>query len=186
MKGCRSFTDEETVAISGSLCARDKALFILGIKTGLRISEMLSLRIEDVYCHGTIVSFFSVKKRHTKGKMESRTMPLHPLAKQAIEQYLTERGAWEPSEALFLSERGSHAISRVQAWRVLHGTARRLDLQGTIGTHSLRKTFAQKIYNALDKDIVKTSKALGHKSLNNTVSYLSFLEEDIHKAILGL
>ncbi len=50
----------------------------------------------------------------------------------------------------------------------------------------MRKTFADKIYDRLGHDLIKTQKALGHKNINSTVSYLSFREEEIDEAILGL
>jgi integrase len=52
MKGCRPLTDEEVVLVQqsfgGIYAARDKALFLLGVKSGFRISELLSLQVGDV------------------------------------------------------------------------------------------------------------------------------------------
>ena len=50
----------------------------------------------------------------------------------------------------------------------------------------MRKSFANRIYEKLNHDLVKTKKALGHKNINSTVSYLSFREEEIDEAILAL
>ena len=57
---------------------------------------------------------------------------------------------------------------------------------GKLGTHSMRKTFADRIYDRLDGDLAKTQKALGHKNINSTVQYLSFREEEIDEAILAI
>ncbi len=52
--------------------------------------------------------------------------------------------------------------------------------------HAMRKTFANKVHVLLGRDLVKTQRALGHKNVSSTVSYLSFLEEEIDEAILAL
>jgi integrase len=49
----------------------------------------------------------------------------------------------------------------------------------------MRKTFANRMYDKLGHDLVKTQRALGHKNINSTVAYLSFREEDIAAAILA-
>ncbi len=59
-------------------------------------------------------------------------------------------------------------------------------LGGTLGTHAMRKTFANNVHVLLGRDLVKTQRALGHKNVSSTVSYLSFLEEEIDEAILAL
>ena len=68
MKGMRPFTDEEITAISdgftGTYANRDRALFITGVKSGFRISELLSLKIRDVYDNDRIVDRVRVAKRN--------------------------------------------------------------------------------------------------------------------------
>jgi integrase len=51
---------------------------------------------------------------------------------------------------------------------------------------ALRKTFADRIYERFGRDLIKVQRALGHKSINSTVSYLSFREEEITEAILSI
>jgi integrase len=48
------------------------------------------------------------------------------------------------------------------------------ELTGKLGTHAMRKTFANRMYDKLGKDLVKCQRALGHRNINSTVSYLSF------------
>jgi integrase len=58
MKGCRPLTDTEITEVlqsfAGRYALRDKALFVLGLLSGFRISELLSLRVQDVYRHGRL------------------------------------------------------------------------------------------------------------------------------------
>ena len=82
MKGCRPLTDAEVAIVAqsfgGTYATRDRALFVLGIKTGFRISELLSLTIGDVYQHGQVVARVTVKRAHMKRKVEGRTLAAAP------------------------------------------------------------------------------------------------------------
>jgi site-specific recombinase XerD len=53
------------------------------------------------------------------------------------------------------------------------------ELTGKLGTHCMRKTFANRVYQRLNHDLVKAQRALGYRNINSTVSYLSFAEEEI-------
>jgi integrase len=70
MKGCRPLDDQEIALVSrsfgGTYAARDRALFMLGIKTGFRIAELLSLRVGDVWQHARVVDQVTVQRAHTK------------------------------------------------------------------------------------------------------------------------
>ncbi len=193
MKGCRPLTDKEVARISGYFASRDArrdlALFVLGVKTGFRISELLSLRIGDVLAGEGIVDRVRVYRRNMKKKREGRTVVLHPLAKQALAAWLQElqgRGRTDPETAVFLSRKGDALpISRAQAWRVLQVAFEACGVLGQTGTHSMRKTFAKNMYSALGGDIIQTQRALGHRNINTTVQYLSFSEKEIDAAILS-
>jgi len=68
---------------------------------------------------------------------------------------------------------------------MLNAVFETLELQGRLGTHCLRTIFANTVYEANHHDLPKTQKALGHRNLNSTVAYVSFLEEDVELAILA-
>ncbi len=194
MKGCRPLAEDEAAVVSqsfgGTYAARDKALFLLGLKSGFRISELLSLKVGDVYQRGRLVDRVTVARAHMKKKTEGRTVVLHPEAKAALAAWLKALQATAellPTMALFQSREGvNRPISRVQAWRILEDAYATNGLTGKLGTHSLRKTFANRVYDKLGHDLVKTQRALGHKNVNSTVSYLSFREEEIDAAILAM
>lgn len=194
MKGCRPLTDAEAADVLasfyGRFAKRDRALFVLGTKSGFRISELLSLRIGDVVQGGRVVDRVSVRRANMKKKIEGRTVLLHPDAKTELVAWLEQlrgQGYMAADDFVFQSRNGSNRpITRVQAWKVIHRTAVDAGLTGKIGTHTLRKTFANAVYDKLDRDLVRTQKALGHRNINSTVSYLSFREEDIDAAILAL
>ena len=194
MKGCRPLSNEEVEVMAksfgGKYAARDKALFLLGVKSGFRISEILSLRIGDVIQAERMVDKVTVQRKNMKKKTEGRTILLHPDAKKALADWLSELAKVDSLNAdayVFKSRKGRNKpISRVQAWQVLKDAYESNELTGKLGTHSMRKTFANKVYDALNNDLVKTQRALGHRNINSTVSYLSFKEEEIDKAILQI
>jgi integrase len=88
MRGCRPFSEEEVNLIaksfSGRYVARNKALFILGVGSGFRISEMLSLTVGNGFQHSKVVEHVTVARKHRKKKPEGRGVPLHPEARAAI------------------------------------------------------------------------------------------------------
>ena len=194
MKGCRPLTTEEVDLVSksfgGTYAKRDTALFLLGVKSGFRISELLSLRLGDVIQRGRIVDRVRVQRRHMKKKTEGRTVLLHPDAKAALAKWVDElqdAGPTSRNTYLFRSRKGrNRPISRIHAWRAIREAYESNELRGPLGTHSMRKTFANRVYDALEHDLVKTQRALGHKNINSTVQYLSFREEEIDAAILAI
>src|SRR5262245_3378470 len=194
MKGCRPLSDEEITVVSrsfgGTYAVRDRALFILGLKSGFRISELLSLRVEDVLQHGRLVDQVAVRRAHMKQKTEGRTVPLHQEAKQALAAWidaLRDSGRCHATTYLFRSRQGGNRpITGIQAWEVLTEACRTKELSGDLDPHAMRKTFAAKVYTRLQHDLVKTQRALGHRNINSTVAYLSFCEDDVMQAILAL
>jgi len=202
MKGCRPFSQDESDAIvarlaGGQFGRRDVALFCLGIQTGFRISELLSIRLRDLIQDGKLVDRLSVSRRFMKKKKASRSVILTSATRDVLSTWLSELrdlGYMAPDDYVFQSGAGSNkAISRVRAYQIIHAAARAEGLTGTIGTHSLRKTFADRLYATfLDRqengiDALRTmSKALGHANINNTDKYLSFREEEIDDAIVAV
>lgn len=193
MKGCRPLSDDEIKAVlasfAGDAALRDRAMFLLGLRSGFRISELLSLTLGGLIQSGQIVDRVSVARRHMKKRLEGRTVVLHPEAKAALELWLADlsaAGHTSPDTFAFRSRKGKNApISRIQAWRLLHAHYAAAGLAGKLGTHTMRKTFANKVYERLGRDLVRTQRALGHLNINSTVQYLSFREEDIDAAILA-
>lgn len=191
MKGARPLSDEEIEVIKKNFIEQDKlrdlALFLFMLKTGVRISEALSIRIGSVVNRGKVVDKVSIKKSYTKGKVETKTIFLHPEAKQALLNWLRFLPSEDPGLFIFRSRKGGNRpISRVQAWRILNEQFEKHEMVGQLGCHCTRKTFAKKMYKALDNDIVKLQKALHHSSIITSVAYLSFMEEDIDEAIMKI
>lgn len=195
MKGCRPLTRREVKSLinSASSSVRDMALITLGFCTGYRISELLSLQLSDVVdVKGRIYESVSVKAANMKTGV-GRTVRLNSDASKALSKLASARlktGALL-SEPLFTSRKSNdgelRAISRVQAWRIIQVLCELADVVAKgVGTHSLRKTFAARIYEAVKGELGKVQIALGHANIGSTISYLSFQQSDIDAAILGI
>jgi site-specific recombinase XerD len=134
-----------------------------------------------------------------KRKAEGRGVPLHPEARAAISVWLDvlarqlklpQAKDLDPACPVFCSrvreDNGTRrAVARETAWRILEEAVAANELTGKIGTHSMRKTFASRMYDTLGNDLVKVQHATGHTNINATVSYLSFREEDVVNATLA-
>lgn len=187
MAGCRNLSNQEVAQVDSYLTRlRDKVLFAFGLATGFRITELLSIRVKDVLQHGKIVDRVKVSRSNMKGGKWTREVVIGPSLKLSIIDLIIEQDL-TPTDYLFKSRKGENkAISRVQAWTILSDAFDRAKMTGSLGTHSMRKTFAGKIFSALKFDLVKTQKALGHSSILSTVKYLPVDQEDIDEAILSL
>lgn len=193
MKGCRSLTDDEIQAVKstfkGPYELRDRAIFIIGIRTGLRISEILSITVGQIFKEEKISKDLYIPRRNMKGRVEGRRIPLHEEAREALGLWLIElnrKRALSLDAPLFVGRKDQEkAISRVQAWRILEDAFERAGLSGSLATHSLRKTFARRIHKKLNYNLVDLQIAMSHRSIQSTIRYLSGDNEKVDAAILS-
>ncbi len=181
MIGCRPLNEQEIELLD--MCfikSRERLFFRLCMSTGMRPSEALSLKVRDVLDQERVV----LQRRHTKGKVSSGSILLHPNLMGLIKAYVLCEGL-SLEDPLFKSREGG-AISRTQMYRDVKRAVRRANLKGLVALHTARKIFAEHMYEHLNKDLVKTSKALRHRNINSTVSYLSFKTEEMDEAILAM
>lgn len=185
MSGCRALTPTEIQLVISKLAnPRDRALFILGVKSGFRISELLSLQVKDVFNGLRVLDLVRVTRRNTKGSITSRTVPLHAEARKALLEICLHRQGDLP---LFQSRNGANQpISRFMAHKLLKDAYAAAGLSGPgLACHTMRKSFAEKVYAGLQFDLLATSAALGHKDIRNTVRYLVPNKSKINAAILA-
>jgi integrase len=153
-------------------------MVILGIRSGLRISELLSLRICDTFSGGNPRDRIYLKRRNTKGRHQGASLILHSQAVKAIAKWLSIRKNVGPQDWLFPSQmRPDRPLGRKSAWALLHRAFVEAGVEGMAGTHCLRKTACARIYRALKGDIFRLSIAMRHSSPLTTMAYLSFRQE---------
>jgi len=201
MLGSRPLTTEEAQLLKGlfigKMAVRNLALFVFGANTGFRITELLSLRLGDVLEEGgKVKDRITVSRRFMKGKRSSRNVVLNEYAQKGLVPWLVvlrESDVIHKDDFIFRSYgHGNKAIGRVQAWKILTKAYKAGGLTGKLGTHAMRKTFANNVYRDLLEKVAagepidafrSISKALGHKDIKSTDQYLSFLTTDIDETI---
>lgn len=186
--GCRALNETEIDNIKRLMKnQRDRTLFVLGLRTGLRISELLSIRVGDVYKFNKVVDRIKLYKNQVKGKSESKEIMLHRDAITEIDSLIRSLDYIDPQDFLFKSRNGlNKALSRMQAWAILKDVTNSLELTGKIATHSLRKSFSWSFYEKSGHDLRMLQKALGHKFIETTVKYLDPEQKEVDKVIMEM
>lgn len=161
---------------------RDRLLFTIGINSLLRISDLLQLKVSDVFnANGTPKDQLVVSETKT-GKR--RYITLNTSIKKELRK-LDNRT--DGDAFLFRSRKGggSKAISRVQAYRILNAAADRAGITLQIGTHTLRKTGARHMYEN-GSPLALLMELLNHTSEAVTLRYIGVNKDDIRKAYVDL
>ena len=181
MKGTRPLNNKEIGLVAASFAGRfeirNRGLFMLGVSTGGRISELLGLQGGDVWQNERPVTDLLFDKSVVKGGEVSRAVPVNSDGRRAIADLIAwhqaQYGTIRESRPLFPSRngQGEKQMSRRTAHDVLKGAFERAGLNGHLATHSLRKSFAQRLYERTG-DIFAVQEMLGHKGIATTQKYL--------------
>ena len=192
MKGTRPLDNDEIRSVStcftGTFEIRNRGLFLLGVSTGGRISELLSLRVGDVYQNNKPVTDLLYTKRIVKGGEVSRSVPVNADGRRSIDELMNWHRRHYRSIAskrpLFPSRHKSGTLSmhRQTAHAILKTAFIEAGLNGHIATHSLRKSFAQRLYDKTG-DIYMVQELLGHRNISTTQKYLGVNYADAKAAV---
>ena len=192
MKGTRPLDNDEIRRVStcftGTFATRNRGLFMLGVSTGGRISELLGLRVGDVYQNKKPVSDLLYSKAVVKGGEVSRAVPVNADGRRAIDELVNwhrrHYGSIASKRPLFPSRHksGSVPMHRQTAHAILKTAFIEAELNGHIATHSLRKSFAQRLYDKTG-DIYMVQELLGHKNISTTQKYLGVNYADAKAAV---
>lgn len=161
---------------------RNYTLIVMGVCTVLRISDLLNLKWSDVYdvekqdfCqHVTVIE---------KKTGKTKTIALNKQAIWALKLCFKKK----KGEFIFASNRkADKAISRVQAWRIIHAAVAAVGIMGKISCHSLRKTWG---YHAcVDKKISPAiiMEIYNHSSFKVTRRYLGITQDILDCAYMDM
>ncbi|AFH60595.1 integrase [Paenibacillus mucilaginosus K02] len=154
------------------------AIFLVGIYTGLRISDMLRLRVKDL--KGKELSIRQKKNR------SQVLLPIHPELKKGIAEYIAGR---EDNEMLFRSRqvklkvRIRRELDRSTVYKMLNKVCGKYGLT-SIGCHTTRKTFGYHLYMSSEKNIGLLMEIFGHSDPSITLRYIGITQDTINKAVL--
>lgn len=149
---------------------RDLLLFIIGINTGLRISDILSLNVCDV------------KNKDYVDLIEQKTgkykkFPLNIKIKNLLKTYIKDK----PEEKPLFESIYNNRLERTYVYRVIKKACLKAGIKNKIGTHTLRKTFGYHHYKKF-KDIALLQKIFNHNSPQITLRYIGIEQEEIDES----
>lgn len=203
MKGCRPLTDIEVKKIINGYknseyryAQRDLALFVYGLVTGYRISELLSMRIKDVSHNWKVHGYASVRRAFTKGKNEGDTKQIEPWAQKYMQVWIDDLRAKKHKKTDWLWQsqiKGNSSCTRQHIYVRFKEICTSNGIYGNTGLHSMRKTFTNKlrIYferKVKDSDIPfnpaeELQKEGRWKSAEAMDKYLSFRKIDFKETV---
>ena len=162
--------------IKGRLASRprDLCLFMLGINTAFRASDLLSLTVGQVQ-HLKEGDDLEVKEQKTR---KHRRVTLNKGSVEAIRTLLrsTKKAATEP---LFLGQRGVLSVPSVN--RLVKRWCRWLGLSGNFGAHTLRKTWGYHQRVTFNTPLPILMRAYGHSSQHQTLQYLCIQPDEVRR-----
>ena len=159
-----------------SIGLRDRAMLEVLYSTGLRVSELISLRISDLDMRMGCVRCIG------KGDKE-RLVPIGRKAIAAVEQYLAESrpkfaqfGALGAHNQVLFVTRHGRRFSRISVWKIVHDYGVKLGLRGRLTPHKLRHSFATHLLER-GADLRSVQLMLGHADISTTQIYTHVVEE---------
>ncbi len=163
---------------------RDLLIFVLGINTGLRISDILPLKLKDVQDKkGDPKDYVYLTEKKTR---RQRKIVLNSEVKKALQIYFNKSEKYDLDSYLFTSEKSgkNKPLSKVRAWQLINGWCREVGILERIGTHSLRKSLGYQMRKSgIAIEVIQ--RMLGHSSVSVTTRYIGIDQEELEKVANG-
>jgi integrase/recombinase XerD len=147
---------------------RDRAMIEVLYATGLRVSELVSLRLDGVNLDAGFVRCVG------KGSKE-RVVPLGASARDAVKTYLEYGRGQQVTDILFLTRRG-FSLTRMEFWKILKRYAAKAGIRKSISPHVLRHSFATHLLER-GADLRAVQMMLGHAEISTTQIYTHVIRE---------
>lgn len=167
---------------------RDYCLLVLGVCSALRISDLLSLRWEDVWDENR-----DRAKKHVyiveQKTGKSKTFALNPKAEEALRTWrlhMKSEGGYSGVYIFEGRQRTGKPITRKCAWEVIKKAARDLGIDGVISPHSLRKTFGYHGWADNNVNPAILMDIYNHSSFEVTRRYLGIQQDDLDNTYLSM
>ena len=172
MSGCRRLTDKEVERVLSRVDGKMKVLVLVGLTYGTRISESLAMTV------GNFKGEFVTIQGKKKGLKQ--TYPIPQTVKDSVNALVKiyrGSGINVTDDTPLFCGIGDACMSRQNASQQLRKIFKDASLDGKVNTHSLRKSFVTKIYEATGKDIIRTRLFSRHSSINSLIHYIETCED---------
>ncbi len=163
---------------------RDYLLFVFGINSGLRIGDLLSLKLGDVKdSRGDLKDDLDIKEQKT-GK--TRKVFFNKQIKEALKYYLEKTDIFDLDRYLFTNEKSkkNKPITRVRAYQLINEWCREVGIKHKVGGHTLRKTFGYHL-RMQGISIEQISSLLNHQNIKVTFRYIGISQDEDRAVIKG-
>jgi len=163
---------------------RDFLLFVFGINSGLRIGDLLSLKLGDVKdSRGNLKDDLDIREQKT-GK--TRKVFFNKQIKEAISYYLKKVDIFDLDRYLFTNEKSkkNKPITRVRAYQLINEWCREVGIKHKVGGHTLRKTFGYHL-RMQGISIEQISSLLNHQNIKVTFRYIGIDQDEDRQVIKG-
>jgi integrase len=159
---------------------RNLAIFVIGINTNLRASDLIALTVGQVRLL-QVGEHFTTKERKT-GK--ARQITINKGVYQAVQNLLAIMPNATDDQPLFQSRKGGKALTTQTIHALVKLWCKEADLKGNYGSHSLRKTFGYMHRTVHHTDIPTLMVMFNHSSEKQTLDYLGIQRDEIKDAYL--
>lgn len=158
--------------------SRDFLLFTMGINLALRASDLLSLKVKDVFDEASNVRRYIWVREKKTGKQKK--LFLNSVVEDALLYHFRGRKLlWE--QFLFTARRSGEQLDRQALWELVRKWTKNVGLTGHYGTHSLRKTWGYIARVIHHKDLPQIMEKLGHSNQEMTKRYIGITQEEINE-----
>lgn len=153
-------------------------LISIGVFTGLRISDLLTLRYSDILGGET----FSIREKKTK---KQRSIKVNKDLKEIVGRIVKKTEIKDLNEQIFINKYGTKPIDKSYVNLKLKEVMKRyrIKVDGNISTHTFRKTLGRRVMevnNYSNESLVLLMELFGHSSMSITKRYLGIREQEIH------
>ncbi len=152
---------------------RDRAMLELLYATGLRVTELISLDVDDLNLPGGVL--------HCRSKGRERVIPLYPVAIRALSEYLTNvrpQLLEDKDETALFVNMGGERMSRQGFWKLIKHYQEKAGIQKDITPHTLRHSFAAHLLEN-GADLRSIQEMLGHADISSTQIYSRLVNQHL-------
>jgi|SRR5690625_423854 len=154
-----------------SLAERDVLMFLFGINTGLRVNDLVRLKIQAVKDQEVLTI--------REGKTHKRREIYIGMLRDDIASFIEGK---HEDHYLFESQKGNHHVSTTQVYRILTDAGDYIGRKD-IGTHTMRKTFGYHHYQQF-KDVAILQEIFNHSAPNITMRYIGIRQDEINASLV--